>query len=269
MRALGALADHPPSIEGLPGGDFWTILGKYMSKGFQAADAPRMLCEEHLIARYRPQMGAPDNLDRLIEDIQACPAHAPIAVSTTLSCWTDSGLEECARCKSAVVTRIYECVEPGGSSNQLADVWRDAYRAEHPSDFTLLEKYSPDMFPAIEFSRDAFSRLNSLAGAPEEMVGSIISHLAVLNDSGPEIWKNEITSHGRQAVMRAKGVTASLEGPRTHKNLKAMKERDFRFEGGVVRCEWHTKLRPEINRIYFAVEADKVLVGRIVDHLPT
>ena len=47
-----------------------------------------------------------------------------------------------------------------------------------------------------------------------------------------------------------------------------MRSRDFHFEDGRVRCEWQTKLPPDVNRIYFAVVDAKVLVGAIVDHLP-
>jgi len=269
MQALSELAANPPSVEGLPAGDFWSILGKYMSRGFAASGSPRTLCEEHLGARYRSQWGAPDNFQRLVDDLRAYDPDGRLAVSTVGSCWTNADFEDCIRCADTTISYIYNPIKPGEKSNELADVWRQAYRAEHPSDLTLLEDYASDMFPAIEFSQVAWNQLNTLIGAPEESVASVINHLAVLNDSAAELWKNQITPQGRQAAMGAQGVTASLEGPKTHKNIKAMNMRDFQFQQGKARCEWHTKLRPEINRIYFAVVEERVLVGVIVDHLPT
>lgn len=269
MQALGELAANPPKVEGLPEGDFWTILSKYMSRGLVSSSVPRCVCEEHLSTSYRAQMGAVDNVERLLADIRAVDADGSLAISTIQSCWDSSGVRTCLHCVDARLSKIYEPISRGGRSNELAGVWRDAYRVEHPSDWTRFEKHATDLFPAIEFSQDAWGKLNTLIGAPEETVTSVMNHLAALNDSAEQIWKHDITPQGREAALGARGVTASLESPSTHKNKKAMRKRDFQFARGVVRCEWHTKLRPETNRIYFAVEEDKVLVGLIVDHLPT
>ena len=270
LQALGLLAASPPSVVGLPRGDFWSLIGKYMSRVFAESDVQRVFCEEHLIARYRPHLGAQENAQRLVKDIRALGSDGYVAVSTAMSCWTILfGAESCVGCAANAITNIYSPIRPGEKSNELADVWRRTYLLEHPSDWSLLEGFAAEMFPAIEFSKDAWGRLNTLVGGPEETVVSVIDHLAVLNDLAAGIWNDEITSQGREAAMGAKGVSASLESPKTHRNKAAMKARDFRFEHGVESCEWHTKLRPETNRIYFAVKAEKVLVGIIVDHLPT
>jgi hypothetical protein len=269
MLALNELAANQPSIPGLPSGDFWSILGKYMSRGFVSNELHRPLCEKHLGAQYLPHMGAADNFQRLVDDIRAVGPTGALAVSTVEQCWTDVNLDDCSICAIAPVMPIFNPISPGECSGELAAVWRRGYRAEHPADPSLLERFAHEMFPAIEFSAAAWGQLNTMVGAPEETVDSVISHLAVLNDSAVDIWDSEITPQGRQAALGGRVVSASLEGPRTHKNIQAMKTRDFQFRDREVRCEWHCKLRPEINRIYFAVQEKKVFVGTIVDHLPT
>jgi hypothetical protein len=269
MQALYAIASNPPTVEGLPSGDFWAILGKYTSRGLPVSDNRREICDDHLLVGYRPLLGADENRMRLASDIRASQSQGRLALSTIQPCWTCSDNPSCPRCELSTVSRIHGPIGPGEASNDLADVWRRAYLAEHHADWSALSIFAADLFPAIEFSRVAWNQLNTLVGAPEETVSSVITHLSVLNDLAEEIWASELTSQGRQARLGANGVTASLEGPKTHRNAKAMKTRDFDFQTGVVRCEWHTKLRPETNRIYFAVDEGKVLVGLIVDHLPT
>jgi hypothetical protein len=64
----------------------------------------------------------------------------------------------------------------------------------------------------------------------------------------------------------------SRESVKTHSNNSAMRLRDVEFNGDKITCEWHTKLRPEIDRIHFAFGGscgDKILIGIFVDHLPT
>lgn len=269
LQALSELANTPPKVDHLPTGDFWTILSKYTSRGFPASLTPREVCDEHLSAQYEPQLGAADNRQRLIDDLRAVGPDGRVAMSTIEDCWPSNKLINCSACDASRLSHLYSPVESELKSNEMAKVWRQAYKDEHSADLTQLEAFASKMFPAIEFSSDAWKRLRTLVGASEENTTSIIEHLAVLNDSAANTWTNTLSTAGRQATLAASGVTCSPEGPKTHKNTKAMRTRDFQFDGGVVRCEWHTKLRPDINRIYFAVSNGKVLVGVIVDHLPT
>ena len=52
-----------------------------------------------------------------------------------------------------------------------------------------------------------------------------------------------------------------------------MRKRDVEYEGIIFRCEWHAKLKREINRIHFSVPSDelagKILIGVFVSHLDT
>lgn len=188
---------------------------------------------------------------------------------TIKSCWSMNLSEGCPICHDSRISRIYTPVESELKSTELARVWREAYVDEHPRDPTQLGDFAAKMFPAIEFSPNAWKRVNTLVGAPEEITASIIDHLSVLNDFSLEVWANHVSTEERQSAFGSKGVTCSPESPKTHKNPKAMRERDFDFQSGQVRCEWHTKMRPDTNRIYFAISDRKIFVGTIVDHLTT
>lgn len=268
LKALNELAQNPPQVDLLPAGDFWNILGKYISRGFTPSPVPREVCTEHLITNYNPRAGAFDNIERLIQDLRAVGPNGRIAMRTIESCWSMNLLDECSTCQESRLSRIYTPVESELQSTELARVWREAYIDEHPRDPTQLGDFATKMFPAIEFSPNAWKRVNTLVGGPEEITTSIIDHLAVLNDFSVEVWDNHVSTEERQAALGSKGVTCSPEGPRTHKNSKVMRERDFDFQRGQVRCEWHTKMRPNVNRIYFAILDKKIFVGTIVDHLP-
>lgn len=269
MQALCELSDKRPYVEGLAEADFWAILGKFMSRNLPPSRPLRTVCDEHFVSGYAPIFGAPDNLDRLVEDICSVGAGVQVALSTEIGCWREDWVPNCAQCTASKITRIYDPIPRGGRSNALADAWRSAYLSDHRSDYSMLEAFASEMFPAIEFADSAWSKLGSLDGSPQEIVEGVISHLGVLNDFVVELWNREVTTGAREAQLRALGVVASMESPNTHRNRTAMRARSFKFGERTVLCEWHTKLRPDVNRIHFAVNEGRVFVGTIIGHLPT
>lgn len=51
-----------------------------------------------------------------------------------------------------------------------------------------------------------------------------------------------------------------------------MRARKVTVAGRDVVCEWHSKIYPHTDRIYFSIpqgEDGKIVVGSICDHLPT
>ena len=267
MRALQLLIQSPPKVNGLPDGDFWAIIGRFISRGFVPSTSKREVCEKHLQEVYTPIMGAEGNVQLLIQDMESAGAARRVAIDTVEDVWLEDHLPYCPACDRSGTSYLFRPNGDSLDSAAMAPVWRKAYMDEHPSDFTQLETFAPQMFPYLEFSEDAWKRLKSLSGSPEDITASLMHHLSVLNDNASHIWGNNHATEGRQSAMGALGVACSLEGPRIHKDKKAMKARDFRFTHGIVRCEWHTKLRPNTDRIYFAVSHGRVLVGLIVEHL--
>ena len=43
----------------------------------------------------------------------------------------------------------------------------------------------------------------------------------------------------------------SAESVKTRRNAAEMRMREVEFEGRFVRCEWHTKIKPDIDFIHF------------------
>lgn len=103
----------------------------------------------------------------------------------------------------------------------------------------------------------------------------MVHHLGALNDEFLTQYKLAAAS-GRisdvEAHFGSLGVGGvSMESVKTRRNAAAMRMRDVEFEDRVVRCEWHTKIKPNIDRIHFAFGDDldgRLLIGIFVDHLP-
>lgn len=269
LAALANMAANPPAVVGLATGDFWTIVGKYMSRIIPRSETDRPLDRDKVRRLYVPHLGHVDNIVLLLQDIEASGDDAALAISTVQDCWSDLSAGASDPVLEPRTTRLLTPERPGSVSSAMAQIWRQAYLREHPSDTAKLAIFSKKMFPNIEFSAGAWSHLGTLSGAPADNLDKLMHHLSVLNDSVPSIWTETVASADREAALGSLGVTASLESPSTHKNKKAMKKRKFDFSIGLLTCEWHTKMRPDVNRIYYYADKEKVYVGKIVDHLPT
>lgn len=265
MRALGEIADSPPSPMLLAERDFWAILGQFMSRPLPVTTSVRDVCEPHLMVEYSPDLGEAANGQRLIEDLRSAGDRNRLILSSTAGCWARES-HTCAQCESSRLHIIHSSSDTRASGIPVARAWRDAYLSEN-ADIRELPGLAERMFPLLEFHPNAWDRVSSLVGPPEENAPLLVHHLGVLNDETPHIWAQCSTRDERQATMAALGVSCSPDSPQTHRNKAAMRERDFAFGEQVVRCEWHTKLRPTTNRIHFNADGSTVRIGTIVDHL--
>jgi hypothetical protein len=122
-------------------------------------------------------------------------------------------------------------------------------------------------FPGIYFVRDKVD-----FGKFDETYASIrlkvSSHLAVLNDHAKEVLCSGDTAAQKALRLKALGVVASGENSTTKGNRKAIAERNVEVDGCVITCDWHTKVRPHLDRIYFNATSHKsVVVGIFSSHL--
>lgn len=264
LEALVQLTLAPPPATAVAQHDFWRILTQYMSRGFVATTDSRSICETHLVQQYRPVLGDPENLQRLLKDSAATGRVAPLALVTPPEAWR-SDSSNCAACQQSRIVRTSTTADL--SDVEVARAWRTEFLSESSHTFVGLRGGATEMFPRIHFHPGAWNRLSSLEGDEAENVPKLVHHLGVLNDHALNIWRNHTEPVDRQAVLGGLNVTASPEGSNTRGSAKKMRERDFTFGGKIVRCEWHTKLRPNVNRVHFAVENDQLYVGTIVDHL--
>ncbi|WP_157981702.1 hypothetical protein [Protaetiibacter intestinalis] len=201
-----------------------------------------------------------------------------VRLKTVSGCWSGR-VGACTDCdEPALFLEDEWCTEDQKRLNALKGTRASVLRVVG-SDPAELETFAPDMFPALTFHPSAWNGIGSLQGDRGELRDALIHHLGVLNDSVVQLWEMESETLARQSALGAMGVVASPENGNTRRNSGAMAARRFVFDGQIVSCEWHTKLRPNINRIYFSVgqrppresegddPIDTVFVGAIVDHL--
>ncbi len=122
-------------------------------------------------------------------------------------------------------------------------------------------------FPGIIFVREGthFGSFDEAYGTVREKV---TRHLAVLNDHAREILGTADPASVKQARFGAHGIDASGESGNTKRHTAAMKQRDVVINGKTITCDWHTKIRRHIDRIYFnATSLDRVVVAVFNRHL--
>ncbi|WP_157497489.1 hypothetical protein [Leifsonia sp. Leaf264] len=268
LEALQDLTASPPPSSAIAERDFWRILTLYMSRGFISSGPPRVVCKTHLGDQYQPALGHPGNVARLISDVAAFGGESPLLLSTLPEVWSTS-TSTCLECIKTRLVRLTSDFDSPTSRAAAAQAWRALFLDEHGNDLSLLPTFAPVMFPSLKFDELAWSHLRALNGDNTENVTKLVQHLGVLNDQAPAIWAENTETIDRQSALGSFGITASPEGSNTRRNTRKMRMRDFTIDDTLVRCEWHTKLRPNINRVYFAVKEAEVYVGVIIDHLPT
>jgi hypothetical protein len=136
--------------------------------------------------------------------------------------------------------------------------------------------HAPLAFPTICFAPGLANQFSKFARAYSAIRPDVTRHLAALEDRFQAILrKHKGETHKVAAEFSATcRVDASPESPNTHKNKAAMEQRRVTIDGWRVLCEWHTKLEPHRDRIYFHPGSSDVANGRLVvgifhQHLPT
>ena len=149
----------------------------------------------------------------------------------------------------------------------------------HPGFFRLL--YEWDDVPESDFfqrAKLAFPRLvfaeginfRNFRGAYRTLRPNVVFHLGRINDSFLEVY---IAENGMPNEISSRlGIEVSIEG-NTRDSARLMRHRDVEFDGQVYRCEWHSKIEPNRNRIHFCViggiAETQILIGIFHEHLRT
>ena len=170
------------------------------------------------------------------------------------------------------------CVDKPSQSLPV-DVYFAVSIEDHPGFFRLLfdwEDVSESEF--FERARLAFPRLvfaanisfRNFQGAYRILRPKVVYHLARINDKFPEVYTAE---NGMPHEISSRlGIEVSIEG-NTRGSEGLMRQRDVEFRGQVYRCEWHSKIEPNRNRIHFRVidgiDETKILIGIFHKHLTT
>ena len=161
---------------------------------------------------------------------------------------------------------------------ELEDLDADAYMSN-----------AAHAFPEIAFAPGLSGQFSRFKGHYRDVRPDVTRHLAVLNDHFQEVYRGAefvpVMTHRLLTVRH--DVDATRESDKTRHNAKAMRERDVSVThvlvagqkvpvtiGRPVRCEWHTKIKPDQNRIHFHPGKDQVggkrlFVGLFHEHLTT
>ena len=172
---------------------------------------------------------------------------------------------------------VHSVDKPGQSLP--VDVYFAASTENHPGFFRLLYELEDISEPHFfELARLAFPRLvfaadisfRKFQGAYPTLRPKVVDHLGRINDRFPELYTAE---NGMPSEVSSRlGIQVSMEGS-TRSSERLMRLRDVEFRGQVYRCEWHSKLEPNRNRIHFKVidgtAETNILIGIFHEHLAT
>jgi len=140
-----------------------------------------------------------------------------------------------------------------------------------------LRKWTGFAFERLRFALDPSIQIGRFSQKFEDIRDDLIMHLSAINDEFVSMLNEGVEL--REICKRLKAecdVVVSPEGPKTHGNSSAMKEREVSFEGKTIVCEFHSKLTPTHDRIHFSPVLRKdekqnlyLVVGPFADHLKT
>jgi hypothetical protein len=262
LEGVLEMIEDIPTVVGLSIAEFWKIIGRLVSRGLEPSGHSRSICEMHIRADFTGSTANDKNVNRLLADLAGFDPSVGVVIATDASEGGSTLLKRaCVSCDEQLLFVIESPKAP------LTDAWRSTFLASRTASPSTLELAAVDLFPNLVFSHSAWSRVGTLSGSSGDLAGLLVLHLGVLNDHAPRIWRNRATTGSREMEFGSLGVEASPEGPRIHRFEKAMKDRTFEFDGRELVCEWHTKLKPNIDRVHFYVENETTYVGAIVDHL--
>jgi hypothetical protein len=152
----------------------------------------------------------------------------------------------------------------------LRSFWRTVIGAEARADDHFFESVHL-CFPNLIFEPSL--RFHPFHGSFGEVLPWLVQLLGAVNDDFAATLA-QCQGDQNQVIARfsAAGLTISPESPNTRKDTRAWAARHVEFAGRSVRCEWHGKRLPTIDRVHFSLplpEHDgRILVGIFVDHLP-
>ena len=151
----------------------------------------------------------------------------------------------------------------------VADLFRHAIVRERANE-TEFQDLAPQAYPGLLFCENALRGCRDLSKNFKARRDELMLHLAVLNDHGASIFALGL----RQDIenqFRAHGIHISPENSETLRDAKCLAERPREVLGESIIFNWHSKIEPHIDRIYFhppvPASEGRMIVGIIHRHL--
>jgi hypothetical protein len=146
--------------------------------------------------------------------------------------------------------------------------WRNAIEFENLSSDEF-EELLAVAFPSLQFAQGCWAGITRLQGSYRDLRQPLLNTLAGLNDRATDLWQQYFSAPD-EFIRRLKSETnveCSGESPVTRANSQAMARRTIEHRGSPLICDWHAKLEPHQNRIYFAIQPSGIIVGIFHKHL--
>jgi hypothetical protein len=149
-------------------------------------------------------------------------------------------------------------------SKALIAFYRSLFELEDMNPETYI-KNAKRAFPKLLFHDKLASQFAHFQTQYQSIRPEVTKHLGVLNDYFQDAYHQaNAVPREVQALLGPHGVNLSSESPNTRRDKRAMREREITIDGMVVTCEWHTKIRKEIDRIYFHPGVKEIADGRVI-----
>lgn len=132
------------------------------------------------------------------------------------------------------------------------------------------EALASSAFPDLVWADNIWGGLNSFSKPFRDIRSDVVTHLAVLDDHGAQVFIQNLGQHPNQIGPRlsASGAEASDENGRTKANAEARRSRTRTYMGTEHVFWWHTKLQPHEDRIHFLFDsvANHIVIGIFTKH---
>lgn len=123
-------------------------------------------------------------------------------------------------------------------------------------------------FPRLRFASSL--SFGKFEGSYRELRAPVVQHLGAINDHFLDALHHHQGKPWEVAQeLGGHGCNISRESEKTRQSKALMTHRDVEHHGTNFRCEWHSKLQPDKNRIHFVkLDDQSVFIGIFVKHLP-
>lgn len=161
--------------------------------------------------------------------------------------------------------------------HSLNDSLRKLFKANNYPEHLFLQ-YCEAMFDNIHF-HECPSTITKIGFSFNQIIDRALTHFTYLNDFASNDFQEGIEPHQIIARAASHGVEISPESTNTHRDTRAMAERNIKIGDATIRCEWHTKFEHNKGRIHFypwtknydkslnSLVNNRLIVGIITDHL--
>jgi hypothetical protein len=159
-----------------------------------------------------------------------------------------------------------------GELRGLLKFYRDAIEIED-YDVDTYFAHASRAFPDLFFKPNIASECRRFSEPYRSIRPALTEAFAALGDLLTDIRRDNSDLRLAQKEFSVRsGFEISPESPNTHKNRSAMAERDIIISAKRLRCEWHLKLKPHVDRIHFHfgdkdIENGKIIIGILCAHL--